>query len=139
MLFQIVIYHPVLSDNCSNIATDPSKQAQEVLFSRKLQKVSHPQLFFNNSDVLQTNFQKHIRVVLDSKLTFHDHLNIMITKVRKAIGVLRKLNSILPRAALVTVLKPLSDPTLTILMSSKIKPLILPFRISWNQSSTMNV
>ena len=27
---------------------DPTKQAQEVLFSRKLQKVSHPKLFFNN-------------------------------------------------------------------------------------------
>ena len=48
-----------------NFNTDPSKQAQEVLFSRKLQKVLHPNLFFNNSDVSQTNSQKHLGVVLD--------------------------------------------------------------------------
>ena len=40
-----------------NFKPDPSKQAQEVLFSRKLQKVPHPKLFFNNSDVSQTNSQ----------------------------------------------------------------------------------
>ena len=40
-------------NNCAfqwkmNFNPDPSKQAQKVLFSRKLQKVSHPKLFFNN-------------------------------------------------------------------------------------------
>ena len=39
-----------------NFNPDPSKQAQEVLLSRKLQKVSHPKLFFNNSDVSQNKF-----------------------------------------------------------------------------------
>ena len=39
-----------------------------------------------------------------SKLTFHDHFDTLVfTKARKTIGLLRKLNSILPRAALVTV------------------------------------
>ena len=41
-----------------NFNPDHSKQAQEALSSRKLQKVSHPKLFFNNSDVAQTNSQK---------------------------------------------------------------------------------
>ena len=67
---------------------DPSKQAQDVLFSRKLQKVS---------DVSRTNSQKYLGLVLDSKLIFHDHLDIVFTKVRKTIGLLRKLSSILPR------------------------------------------
>ena len=39
-----------------NFNPDPSKQAQEVLLSRKLQKVSHPKSFFNNSDVSQNKF-----------------------------------------------------------------------------------
>ena len=95
-----------------NFKPDPSKQAQEVLFSRKLQKVSHPKLFFNNSDVSQTNSQKHLGVVLDSKLTFHDYLDIVFNKVRKTIGLLRKLNTILPRAALVTIFKVFVRPYL---------------------------
>ena len=28
---------------------DPSKQAQEVIFSHKLQKISHPSVYFNNN------------------------------------------------------------------------------------------
>ena len=42
-------------------------------------------------------------MVLDSKLAFHGHLDIVFTKVRETIGLLRKLNSILPRATLVTI------------------------------------
>ena len=76
---------------------DSSKQAQDVLFSRKLQKVSHPELIFNNSDVSRINSQKYLGLVLDSKLIFHDHLDIVFTKVRKTIDLLRKLSSILPR------------------------------------------
>ena len=54
-----------------NFNSDLNKQAQEVLFNRKLQKVSHLSLLFNNSDVSQTNSQKRLGVALDSKLTFH--------------------------------------------------------------------
>ena len=74
--------------------------------------MSHPKLFFNNSDVSQTNPQKHLEVVLDSKLTFHNHLDIVFTKVRKTIGLSLKLNSILPRVALVMIFKAFVRPYL---------------------------
>ena len=76
--------------------------------------MSDPNLFLNNSDVLQTNSQKHLGKVLDSKLTFHNHFDIYLvfTKVRKTIGLLCKLNSILPRAALVTIFKTFVQPHL---------------------------
>ena len=32
---------------------DPSKQAQEVIFSRKINNVHHPPLLFNNSTIQQ--------------------------------------------------------------------------------------
>ena len=51
-------------------------------------------------------------MVLDSTLTFHDHLDKVFTKVRKTIGLLRKLNSILPRAVLVTIFKTFAQPHL---------------------------
>ena len=84
---------------------------------RKLYEVSHPKLFFNNADVSQTNFQKYLGVVVDSKLIFYSHLDqgcswldVVFTKVRKTIALLRKLNSILPRAALVAIFKNFVGP-----------------------------
>ena len=43
---------------------DPNKQAQEVIFSRKLKKVCHPPLCFNNNNVSQASSQKHIELTL---------------------------------------------------------------------------
>ena len=40
---------------------DPSKRAQEVIFSRKIKKPSHPNLIINNNRVLQTLYQKTSR------------------------------------------------------------------------------
>ena len=47
---------------------DLAKQAQEVIFSRKLKKPVHPYLTFNNSQVSQTESQKHLGLILDNKL-----------------------------------------------------------------------
>ena len=91
-----------------NFNHDLSNHAQKVL----LQKVSNPKLFFNKSDLSQTNSPKHIGVVSDSKLTFRDHLDIVFTNVRKTNGLLGKLNSILSRAALMTVFKAFVRPYL---------------------------
>ena len=43
---------------------DRSKQAQEITFSRKLKKATHPPLLFNNNNVSQVNSQKHFEVIL---------------------------------------------------------------------------
>ena len=39
---------------------DPSKKAQEVIFSRKVNNVLHPPLTFKNVDVGQIRSQKHL-------------------------------------------------------------------------------
>ena len=36
---------------------DPSKQVQGVIFSRKIKKPSHPDLKFNNNQVIETPYQ----------------------------------------------------------------------------------
>ena len=43
-----------------NFNPDLSKQAQEVIFSRKTVKVSHPSITFNTVPVARTAFQKHL-------------------------------------------------------------------------------
>ena len=71
-----------------------------MIFSRKAKKEYHPPLAFNNNNVPETNSQKHLGVVLDNCLSFEDHLKIILNKVNKTIGLLRKLHNILPRSAL---------------------------------------
>ena len=64
---------------------DPSNQAQEVIFSRKLKNVSHPSLLSNNANVSSCKSQKHLGILLDAKLTFEEHYT------KRTIGLLRKL------------------------------------------------
>ena len=47
---------------------DPCMQAQEVIFSHKLQKSTYPTLSFNNNAVT------HLEMFLDTKLDFQGHL-----------------------------------------------------------------
>ena len=47
---------------------DPNKQAQELIFSHRVQMTNHPPLFFNEIVVLKTTLQKHLGMFLDSKL-----------------------------------------------------------------------
>ena len=66
---------------------DPSKQAQKLKFSRKTKKVYHPPLTSNNNNIPETNLQKHLGVVLDNRLSFEDHLKMILTKVNETIGL----------------------------------------------------
>ena len=49
---------------------DPTKQAQEIIFSRKTSKRNYPALMFNNNIVYFTIFHKHLGMIFDSKLSF---------------------------------------------------------------------
>ena len=91
---------------------DPSKQTQEVIFSRKINKVYHPPLLFNNSTVQQISSQKHLGIYLDEELTFKYHVNEKIRKANRGIGVIRKLDNILPRSALLTIYRSFIRPHL---------------------------
>ena len=84
---------------------DPSKQAQEVIFSRKTKKEYHPPLAFNNNNVSETNSKKHLGVVLDNRLSFEDHLKMILNKVNKTIGLLRRLQNVPPGSTLLILKK----------------------------------
>ena len=90
-----------------NFNPDGTKQAQEVIFSRKTKKLPHPPLVFNNTNVTQSIYQKHLGIILDSKLTFENHINMVATKINKNIGLLSKLQNLLPRTALIKIYKDL--------------------------------
>ena len=67
---------------------------------------------FNNANVSQCKSQKHLGIILDSKLTFEDHYKTVLSKTNRAIGLLRKLQNLLPREALITIYKAFVRPHL---------------------------
>ena len=86
-----------------NFNSDATKQAQEVIFSRKTKKLPHPPLVFNNTNVTQSIYQKHLGIILDSKFTSENHINMVTTKINKTIELLLKLQNLLPRTTLITI------------------------------------
>ena len=60
-------------------------------------------MIFNQNTVNLTESQKHLRIV--SRLDIKDHLEIIFKKVRKIIGLLCKLQNLLPKKSLITVYK----------------------------------
>ena len=77
---------------------DLSKQAQEIIFSRKTNKVSHPTSTFNTVPVVGTPCQKY--------------LGLYLSKANKGIGIIKKLSHILPRKSLITIFKSFIRPHL---------------------------
>ena len=88
-----------------NFNPDPSKPVQEIIFLRKLQKVNHNPVYFDHNYVQQVPSQKDLRMYLDTKSNFQEHLNNVLSKANKTIGLLRMLQDFLPRQSLITVYK----------------------------------
>ena len=95
-----------------NKIADTTKQAQVVIFCRKVKKTVHPPLLFNKVSVTWTSSQKHLGIILDNQLKFDDHIKIVFRKISKTIGLLRKRHNFLPRAALITIYKAFIRPHL---------------------------
>ena len=68
---------------------DPNKQSTEKCFSNKCDKC-YQHLQFNSTDVQIADSQKHLGLILDSKLTFNEHIESKITKCTKIIGLMKK-------------------------------------------------
>ena len=82
---------------------DVIKQAQEVIFSRKIKKLLHPTLLFNNILLSNSLFQKHLGLTLDVKLNFSEHIKSITRKISKTMSLLRKFQQILLRSSLLTI------------------------------------
>ena len=91
---------------------DQTKQAQEIIFSRKKNPTTHPPLFSNNSEIQLSSNQKHLGITPVSKLSFSEHIHDEIHQANKGAGLLRKLQTILPRNSLLTIYKSFIRPLL---------------------------
>ena len=68
-----------------------------------------------NNNVSLASLQKHLGLRLDNKLTFDEHSTNVSNKISKTIGLLQKLQNILPRPALFTIYKCFRRPHLDII------------------------
>ena len=84
---------------------DPNKQAQEVVFSRKLKKLLLSSSVFNNTNVCQCKSPKHLDTILDSKLAFKKYYKTILSKTNTTIELLYKLPNLMPREDLITTYK----------------------------------
>ena len=90
---------------------DPNKQAVEILFSKKQhEKDNYPPLNSNGDNVQTAISQKHLGLVLDSKLDFNEHIINKINKRNKIIGIMKKLSLFLSRKTLLTIYKSFVRP-----------------------------
>ena len=74
---------------------DPTKQAQEVVFSKKPRESFPPNLYFSKFVVQKVQTQKHLGLQPNKKLSFKEHLKDKFTKVNRGIGILKKTERIL--------------------------------------------
>ena len=80
-----------------------------------LADIEHPSPLFKisgSASVMRCSYQKHLGVYLDKKLSFHQHIKETFTQASKGIGVIKKLNNVLPRKALLAIYKSFVRPYL---------------------------
>ena len=67
-----------------------SKLAQEVIFFRKHQNSNHDSIYFDHNLFQQVPSEKYLGMHLDAKINFQEHLDSLMSKVDKTIGLLHK-------------------------------------------------
>ena len=82
--------------------------------------IGNPRRFGNLSKVLAIRVEKKLikrvkmtkclRNIIDQHLTWEDHIKYVSKKIRRNIGVLKRLRNIIPRDSLITLCKTLIEP-----------------------------
>ena len=95
-----------------DIIQSRSKQAVEVQFSRKFNPVDTVHAYFNNLAVASCETHKHLGLLLDNRLTFDCHVEEMILRANKGIGLMNVLRIYLPTNSFLTIYKAFTRPHL---------------------------
>ena len=82
-------------------------------------------MIFNHNTVQLTESQKHLGIVLNSRLDFNKHLEIIFKTASNTIGLLRKLYNLFATKSSITVCKFLQDHAWTVLISFMTKSVML--------------
>ena len=84
---------------------DPLKPPVEVIFSTKTKPPDHPEIIFNGIPLSRRKEHKHLGLILDKKLTFHNHIIEKINKTKQLLYTMKKTRHYIPSFALEQVYK----------------------------------
>ena len=79
-------------------------KTEEVIFSTKRLKPPHPPLHLGDEEVTRLTEHKHLRMILDSQLTFQSHFREVL-KARRGVGIIRYLSKYVLRDVLDQIYK----------------------------------
>ena len=79
---------------------NPTKQAEQIIFSTKASETEHPAIYFNGSEVETVPHHKYIGLILDEALNFAEHIKEAIIKARRGIAIVRFLSKYVHRDVL---------------------------------------
>ena len=91
---------------------NPTKQAREIILSKKKTVFIHPVVDFNNILGNSTATHQHFGMILYPKLSYENHLQSVFIGVKNTIGLLRKFQPTPPRKSPVTIYKSFIRPHL---------------------------
>ena len=94
-------------ENINNWATKwlvnfNAQKTKSMLVSRKLETVNPP-LFFNNVQIDEVESHRHLGILLNNKLSWHQHTDNIVTQARKRLDILHRMRYKLDRKALETL------------------------------------
>ena len=78
---------------------------QEVIFSRENTKLTYPSVFFNDTPVTCSTFQKYVEIYLHETLNFNKLIKEKIAKPIKGIGMKKRISDILFQSLFLTFMK----------------------------------
>ena len=81
------------------VTFNPSK-SESVIFSKKRNKLNHPNVFMNQKPIEEVNSHKHLGIFFSSDCTWHDHLEYIKSKAWTRKNTMRKLKFKLDRQSL---------------------------------------
>ncbi len=82
-----------------------AEKTEEVIFSTKRNVPFHDVLKLGNEEIDRKTEQKHIGMILDSKLSFQIHIREALLKARRGIGMIRYISKYVSRNVLDQVYK----------------------------------
>lgn len=80
------------------VTFNPDKTTYMII-SRKLNKINYNPLFMAGKQLKEVKSHKHLGVVLNNTMSWHDHAEYVCAKANKQVGLLRRVSRILPRQA----------------------------------------
>lgn len=64
-----------------SFSRDPLKQASEVICWKSV--TLHPNLICSNNILNQTHSQNYVRLIIDEKLNFKEHIDLKLSKTKR--------------------------------------------------------